>query len=197
MALWFKERFSLMSVFCIVVAMSGIWLVGRTAEGVTVSLTGATLVFVSSLTYALYIVGINKSQLETMATLKVIFYVLVFGLLVITMQIFLSDSAIDMPPTPLIWLNILGLAVIPTALSFVCTTGSIQYIGATPTAILGALEPLTAVVVGVLVFGESMTPRIASGIFLILLAVSVIVAGENLEQHLLAVRRLFPRRRRK
>ena len=197
MALWFKERFSLMSVFCIVVAMSGIWLVGRTAEGMTVSLTGATLVFVSSLTYALYIVGINKSQLETMATLKVIFYVLVFGLLVITMQIFLSDSAIDMPPTPLVWLNILGLAVIPTALSFVCTTDSIQYIGATPTAILGALEPLTAVVVGVLVFGESMTPRIASGIFLILLAVSVIVAGENLEQHLLAVRRLFPRRRRK
>ena len=53
--------------------------------------------------------------------------------------------------------------------------------GATPTAIMGALEPLTAVAIGALVFGESLTFRLAVGIVLILSAVMLIVMKK--QQH--------------
>jgi drug/metabolite transporter (DMT)-like permease len=49
-------------------------------------------------------------------------------------------------------------------LSLVLMTVSVHEVGATPTAIMGALEPLTAVAIGVLVFGESLTVRLVIGI---------------------------------
>ena len=51
---------------------------------------------------------------------------------------------------------------------------------------MGALEPLTAVVIGVTIFGELFTARLAAGIGLILLAVPTIVAGKSLHPGRLA-----------
>lgn len=74
-------------------------------------------------------------------------------------------------------LNLKGvaLAIFPTILSLETMTIAIKMIGPTPAAILGALEPLTAVFFGVLVFHEQMTLKIACGIALILSAVLIIV----------------------
>ena len=56
-------------------------------------------------------------------------------------------------------------------------TISVHEVGVTPTSIMGALEPLTAVAIGVTVFGESFTARLVAGIVLILVAVLLIVLG--------------------
>ena len=56
---------------------------------------------------------------------------------------------------------------------------SIHYIGSTSAAILGALEPITALIIGVFVFGETLTPRICVGILLVLSAVTLLVAGKK------------------
>ena len=58
-------------------------------------------------------------------------------------------------------------------------TIAVHEVGATPTAIMGALEPLTAVAIGVMVFDETLTFRLAVGILLILSAVMMIVLGKN------------------
>ena len=183
MAGCFHEKLSLTTGICIVTALSGIALLYKSSDGTTLSLTGTLLVMASSLTYAIYIV----------ATLKVIFYVLLFGMSVFLIRFF-TGSPFMIPSGPLLWLDLLGLALIPTAVSFVCTTSAIQLIGPTPTAILGALEPLTAVIIGVLVFGETITLRIAIGILLIVFAVSLVVAGGNITRHLTHIRKLFPRK---
>ena len=95
------------------------------------------------------------------------------------------------------WGNVLALALFPTAISFLCTTQAIQYIGSTPTAVLGALEPLTAVFFGVTVFGESLTPRLVVGIIMIIAAVSALVAGGSVTSHLVRFKKMFPRLRRR
>lgn len=77
-------------------------------------------------------------------------------------------------------------------MSFLCTTSAIHYIGATPTAILGALEPVTAVAIGVSLFGEVLTTRIVIGILLILFAVSVVVYDGKSSGMLIKIRKLFP-----
>ena len=82
--------------------------------------------------------------------------------------------------TPAMWGFALMLALVPTVISLIMMVISVHLIGSTPTAIMGALEPLTAVIIGVTVFGESFTLRLAAGILLILSAVILIIAGRSL-----------------
>lgn len=155
------EALPLQTVFCIFLALSGIALLYQSGDGTTLNLIGVSLVIASALSYAIYIVGVNRPILKV-------------------------DKWY-------LWGNLLALAVFPTAISFLCTTQAIQYIGSTPTAILGALEPVTAVFFGVTIFGETLTPRLGCGIILIILAVTFIIAGSNITTYLVRFRKLFPR----
>lgn len=192
MALLFKERLTLQTLLCIALASAGIGLLYQSGDGTTLSLTGIALVMVSSLSYAIYIVGVNRPRLKETATLKVTFYVLLFGLSLFLFRIDFGQQLYRVHHWYL-WGNLLALALFPTAISFLCTTQAIQYIGSTPTAILGALEPVTAVFFGVVVFGETLTLRLCCGITLIIIAVTLIVAGGSLTSHLVRFRKLFPR----
>ena len=146
----------------------------------------------SALSYAIYIVGANRPLLKNIATLKLTFYVLLFGMTLFLVRIDFGRS-LHIVHDWYLWGNLIALAIFPTAISFLCTTLAVQYIGSTPTAILGALEPLTAVLFGVTVFGESLTLRLCCGIILIILAVTLIIAGSNVTSHLVRFRKLFPR----
>lgn len=192
MAFGFREKLSLQTVLCILLALGGIGLLYKTADGATLNLTGTILVMVSALSYAVYIIGVNRPVLQSVATLKVTFYVLLFGLSLFLVRLDFG-TAVMLPAKWYLWGNLVALAVFPTAISFLCTTGAIQYIGSTPTAILGALEPVTAVFFGVTIFGESLTPRTGVGILLIILAVSFIVAGNRISAYLVRFRKLFPK----
>jgi len=192
--LFFKEKLSKLMVICLIGALAGIALLYNGEGGETLSPTGTIWVMVSALSYALYIVGINRSELAKVPTLRVTFYVLIFGSMIFTGN--LAFSSFTLPTGPLEWGAVAALAVLPTAVSFLCTTAAITYIGSTPTAILGAMEPLTAVVIGILVFDESLTGGNVAGLILILTAVTFVILGSSAGQLLTSIRRLFPRKRR-
>lgn len=188
----FKEKVTLQTGLCILLALSGIGLLYQSSDGATLSLIGVGLVMVSALSYAIYIVGVNRPGLKEVATLKVTFYVLLFGLSLFLVRVDFGQS-LQVVDKWYLWGNLIALAVFPTAISFLCTTQAIQYIGSTPTAILGALEPVTAVFFGVTIFGEALTLRLGSGILLIILAVTFIIAGSNITTYLVRFRKLFPK----
>ena len=192
MAFVFKEKLTLQTVLCIALALGGIGLLYKTADGSTLSLTGTALVMVSALSYAVYIVGINQSSLKHVATLKVTFYVLLFGVTLFLGRILYGGDLI-LPEKWYLWGNLIALAVFLTAISFLCTTGAIQYIGSTPTAILGALEPVTAILFGITVFGERLTLRESLGLALIITAVTSVIAGGGITAYLIRFRKMFPR----
>lgn len=192
MAMVFKEKLALQTIVCMLLALGGIGLLYKSEDGSTLSLIGTLLVFASSLSYAIYIVGINQTSLKNVATLKVTFYVLLFGLSLFVARL-LYSGVLNTPDEWYLWGNLLALAVFPTAISFLCTTGAIQYIGSTPTAILGALEPVTAIFFGIAVFGESLTVRESIGLVMIIVAVTLVIAGGNITGQLVRFRKLFPR----
>mgnify|MGYP000740657635 FL=1 len=192
MAMVFKEKLVLQTIVCMLLALGGIGLLYKSEDGSTLSLIGTLLVFASSLSYAIYIVGINQTSLKNVATLKVTFYVLLFGLSLFVARL-LYSGVLNTPDQWYLWANLLALAVFPTAISFLCTTGAIQYIGSTPTAILGALEPVTAIFFGIAVFGESLTVRESFGLVMIIVAVTFVIAGGNITSQLVRFRKLFPR----
>ena len=134
MAVFFREKLTAATVFCIALALGGIGLLYRSSDGSTLNLTGVALVMASALSYAIYIVGINRKALKSVATLTLTFYVLLSG-----MSLFAVRTGINGLSTPdrwYLWGNLIALAVFPTAISFICTTRAIQNIGSTPTAIL-------------------------------------------------------------
>lgn len=180
MAVMFHERITLTTCLSILLALLGIALLYKGGDGVTLSTMGVVLVLISSLTYAVYIVIVNKSSLR-LSSVKLSFYVLFVGMVYILL-ISLTDKAYQLQPLTSLsqWMYALLLALLPTVVSLVLMVIAVHNIGSTPTAIMGALEPLTAVVIGVTVFGEMFTARLGAGIMLILCAVILIIAGKSL-----------------
>ena len=179
MAVVFKEKVSPITMFSIALAFVGISMLCKSPGGQTLSLVGITFVFLSSLSYAIYIVGVNRSSLKDMPIAKLTFYVLLFGLSVYVVRLQFCTE-LQVIPTPMLWINAVSLAVFPTVISLVTMTKAIHYIGSTPTAILGALEPVTALFFGVLVFGDQLAPRIILGILMVITAVTLIIGGKSL-----------------
>ncbi len=190
----FKEKLKKLTVLCIFLALGGISLLYKSEDGTSLDLTGTLLVFVSALTYAIYIVGVNQPALKNVATLKVTFYVLLFGVFLFVLRLFCGKN-LSVPDADqwYLWGNLLALAVFPTAISFLCTTSAIQYIGSTSTSILGALEPVTAIFFGVTVFGETLTAREGLGLVMVIVAVTLVIAGGGISAHMVRFRKLFPR----
>lgn len=192
MACCFRERVTPTTAGCIALALCGIALLHRSEDGATLDPIGVALVMGSALSYAIYMVGVNRPRMREIPTVKLTFYALLFGFSIFLFRVDFGAS-LQLPQLWYHWGNLFALALLPTAVSFVCTTLAIQHIGSTPTAILGALEPLTAIFFGVAIFGEQLTPRICGGIALIITAVSLIVAGGDLGTHLVRFRKLFPK----
>lgn len=175
MAVCFREKVSAVTVASILLSLSGIALLYRGGDGASLSLFGVMLVMISSLTYAVYIVVVNRAVLN-MSSVKLTMYVMMFGVVTLIAHSMIDPNGhLQLFATPSMWGYALLLALLPTVLSFIMMTISVHNIGSTPTAVLGALEPITAVVIGVSVFGEAFTARLALGILLVLVAVILVV----------------------
>lgn len=97
MAVGFHERLTAASVLSIALACAGISLLYKGGDGVTLNLTGVVLVFFSALSYAVYIVGVNRSSLRTMSTEKLTFYCLLFGSLIYVVRL---RGCTELQPVP-------------------------------------------------------------------------------------------------
>lgn len=193
MAMFFKERVTAMTVIAIVLSLVGIGLLYKGGAGASLSVLGIVLCVLSSLAYAVYIVVVNQSSIK-MSSFKVTFYAMLVCEITLVLYSFTSpDLYLHALPSPRAWFYACWLSVVPTILSLVFMTVAVHHVGATPTAILGALEPLTAVAIGVLVFGEMLTLRLVVGIIFILFAVMLVVLGKDLHLRTLthAVSRLW------
>lgn len=195
MSVCFGERLTAVTLVCLALTVAGVVLLYRRSDGAPISFKGSMLVMASALSYALYIVGVNRSRLRDMPSLKLTFYMLVAGMSVFFIRTGFG-ARLTIPGNWGMWGDILGLALFSTALSFAFITMAIHCIGSTPAAILGALEPVTAIIIGVTVFGERLTPRIVCGVLLIIAAVTMIAAGGALRSGLNALRHRVPHPKR-
>ena len=176
---FFHEKVTWSTSLAILLAVSGVGLLYQGDGNDKLSTAGFALVMCSSLLYALYIISINQWKNPGMSNIKFTFYILVFGLLTMFVYSFIAGEPIQMLQTPKQWLCAAQLALLPTVLSLFFMTISINLIGSTPAAIMGALEPVTAVIIGVCVFGESFSLQLAIGILAILAGVTIIIARKK------------------
>ena len=180
---------AIIMVFLKVVPSWPVWLsIGLTFVGVvimtqsdssqTVNPIGLLLSFASALVYALFIVIINRSKvIGNISNSLLTFYALSVGTIVFLGKIALSDTGVMTGLTGhTAWLNLVGLAVLPTIVSTATLAIATRNIGATKASVLGVFEPVTAILVGTLVFGEALTTNIVVGILISMVAITFMIA---------------------
>lgn len=197
MTFFYHERFKITTGICLVVMALGLMMLIHSDAESSITLIGFLLVFLSSITYAVYLVMTNVSNtIKNIPTVKLLFYQLLIGSSVFIFMLMAGES-LTFPAQPTGWLNITALALLPTVMSLYCTTAAIHRIGSTPTAIFGALEPVTAVLLSVFVLGQTMSIRDIIGGILIVIATTMVVTSDSIDHALLRMRKLFPSLRRR
>lgn len=176
MMFFFQEKKSLWVMFAVLMSLLGAALLslGELDAKNGNTMIGLVAACVSVFSYAGYIIGVRTTRAVQINSTVLTCYVMGLGTLFYLIGAF-STSGLQWVTDGYTWLIILGLALPATAISNITLVQAIKYAGPTLTSILGAMEPLTAVVIGVLVFKELFTVNSAIGILLILMAVSIVV----------------------
>ena len=184
----FPAMVAIIMVFLKVVPSWPVWLsIAATFAGVmimtggtgteTVNPIGVWFSIASAFVYALFIVIINKSKvISSIPNSLLTFYALLTGTFFFIGRCLFSGAdlmaGID---GGMAWCNLIGLAVLPTIVSTASLAVATRNIGATKASVLGVFEPITAILVGTMVFGEALTPNIIAGILISIVAVTFMI----------------------
>lgn len=184
----FPAMVAIIMVFLKVVPSWPVWLsIAATFAGVMIMTGGAGTEKVnplgvwfsiaSAFVYALFIVIINKSKvISSIPNSLLTFYALLTGTFFFIGRCLFSGAdlmaGID---GGMAWCNLIGLAVLPTIVSTASLAVATRNIGATKASVLGVFEPITAILVGTVVFGETLTPNIIAGILISIVAVTFMI----------------------
>lgn len=161
----------------IAATFGGVLIMTQSDGSQTINPVGVLLSIASALVYALFIVIINRSKvIAGISNSLLTFYALTVGAIVFLGKIFCSDTAITAGiTTGADWLNLVGLALLPTIVSTATLAIASRNIGATKASVLGVFEPITAIVVGTVMFGEPLTTNIIVGISIAIVAVTFMI----------------------
>ena len=184
----FPAMVAIIMVFLKVVPSWPVWLsIAATFVGVmimtggagteTVNPIGVWFSIASAFVYALFIVIINRSKvISSIPNSLLTFYALLTGTFFFIGRCLFSGAdlmaGID---GGMAWCNLIGLAVLPTIVSTASLAVATRNIGATKASVLGVFEPITAILVGTMVFGEALTPNIIAGILISIVAVTFMI----------------------
>lgn len=157
----------------IIATFGGILLLSAPSGNVQIRLPGVLLAIGSALCYSFYLVIVNRSKrIRKVSEHTLTLYSLVTGaILFAVIRTVQGGGMLEGVDSSADWGNLIGLAVVPTMISMLTLAMSSRYIGPTKTAVLGVFEPLTAILIGTLMFGETLTAKMATGIAICVAAV--------------------------
>ena len=120
------------------------------------SLFGYFLAISSGLTYAFYLVKMDKTGLVKMNALKLSFYLALFTMLeIFTINLFVQDVVFKMDAIAYGLLLVLALSA--SFLATVLLQQGVLLLGSTRASFICLLEPVTSMIVGILFLGEALT----------------------------------------
>ena len=177
MAVFFREKKSIVTFAAIVLSLVGASLLssGNIEYNGGNRMVGLIAACISVFSYAGYIIGIRKTRAVEVNSTVLTCYVMGLGALLFLLGGLFYDKGVRWETNVITWLYIGGLALPATAISNITLVKAVKLAGPTLTSLLGALEPLTAVLVGVFVFNELFTTYSALGIILVVISVSLVL----------------------
>jgi len=175
------EKLSATTAISIAIAFIGVFFLSGILDGGSSmkGLTGLFLLLASGFLYAVYMVAFPRMRIRKMPSLKLTFFIFFFAMLILTLYGTFTQGRIDPIETNSQLINLFLLGLLPTAISNVTLIISLKQISSTMAAVLGVFEPMTAMCVGILLFGEPLTLPIVVGFVLIIAAVLILVLSKR------------------
>lgn len=184
--IFFNEKLSIRISLVIILAIAGVAFLGGIGQtdGIK-SLWGVTLAMSSGLLYAIYMVIFPHMRISKLPALKVNFYIFFMAMLLLILYSSFTTGGIQHIPDADSFLSLVLLGLIPTTISNVTLVRSLTLIDSASVAILGAFEPLTAMIIGVTLMGEPLTTSAIIGCILIITSVILLITkGKTLSNPL-------------
>lgn len=176
MILFCHAKLTWQTALAILLSVAGVYfLSGVNSHGGISSAIGVLLELLSGLAYAIYMVAFPRMRISKMPSLKVNFYVFFMAMLILMLYSCFTTGGIQPIGSGHNLLSLLLLGLIPTTLSNVMLVMALKLIDSTHVAILGAFEPFTAIIVGILFLDEPLTAAVIIGVILILAAVFTLI----------------------
>ena len=178
MMIFFGEDKSWTNVGAIILSIFGVYLMSC-GEGLKVvggnTELGLACSLISAISFAAYYVVMKQVKADKIEVVKFTTWVMLLSALYFIIAGILVVGKISMITDGKLWLYILGLGLWATMVSNFTGVKAVRRIGPTLTSILGALQPLTAVILGGLFLDEHLGPKTIGGIALIMIAVGIVV----------------------
>lgn len=174
MVLFFKEKKSMVTFFATILAVFGVVMLCWT-DGVVISPTGVLVVLTAVFSYSTYIISVNKSQAGRLNAEVLTFYVMLSGAIIFLFVAIATPKGLQAIPSIPSFVRLMLLGILCTALSAFTLILAIKLIGSTISSILGSMEPLVALAVGVFYFNEKFDLHSLIGIITILASVILVI----------------------
>lgn len=180
MSFFFKEKITKMTILSLAITIGGVVVLSAKDSLLDINFLGLCITILSAFFYAVYMVVVNKAKIEA-SGVKITFYSLLFSSLYYLIKTSIMGQSLAIPNIN-VFFDFILFALVTTVLSILALVYAIKLIGSTPTSILGALEPVVAVAVSVLLFNELLTISLIVGIILILIGVIINILSESLKK---------------
>lgn len=186
MMLFFGEQKSPINFISILASIFGVYLLAsgdglKVANGNTA--LGLTCSIISALSFAAYYLLMKIIRADKIEVVKFTTWIMMLSAVYFVICAFIFDGKLTIVTDGRQWLNIAGLGLWSTMVSNFTGVKAVRRIGPTLTSILGALQPLTAVILGVLFLDEHLGITTITGITIILITVTLIVAHQHSKGH--------------
>ena len=170
LGIFFKEKITLATTISLVIVVVGVGVLSI-KDNFVINYIGLFVSLLGALMYALYMIIVNKTKIKA-SGVKVSFYSMVFTSLFFLIKTLVLGNSVAIPSLE-IGIHLALFSLITTALSVVSLVYAIKYIGSTPTAIMGAVEPVVAVMISVGLFDETLTFSLIAGVIIIISGVLI------------------------
>lgn len=180
MVFFFKERINKLTIASLFITLSGVFVLSTKGSAFNINFIGLVVTLTCALFYALYIIVVNKAKIKA-SSIKITFYSLLFSSLYYLGKVILFNESLAFPDAKFL-LDITIFALVTTVLSMSTLVYAIKTIGSTATSIMGALEPVVAVAVSVILFHENLTMSLILGVCLIVSGVIINIVSEAIEK---------------
>lgn len=181
----FGEHKSWVDMLAIAAAIFGVYLLAS-GDSVIVengnTKLGLTCSIISAFSFAAYYILMKRLKADKIEVVKFTTWIMLLSAVYFIICAFVLEGKLTMVTGVKNWMYILGLGLWSTMISNFTGVKAVRRIGPTLTSILGALQPVTAVVLGILFLHEHLYTRSLIGIILILIAVTVVVMHQNNRQ---------------
>lgn len=186
MMIFFGEQKSWINIGAIGLSLLGVYLMasgdGLRVEGGDTAL-GLTCSLISALSFAAYYIVMKRAKADKIEVVKLTTWIMLMSAIYFIAANFMFNGKMTIVTDGKLWISILGLGLWATMVSNFTGVKAVRRIGPTLTSIMGALQPLTAVILGVAFLNEHLSVKTVIGIGLIMAAVMIIVQHQSKKKH--------------